>query len=60
MKYNKLFVIALIANTYALKMVTNQHGIKKDEDTQATVDEDIDSLMDKYDTQEKSAKKKQD
>ena len=60
MKYNKLFVLALIANTYALRMVTNQYGIKKDEDTQATVDEDIDSLMDKYDTQEKSAKKKQD
>ena len=59
MKYNKLFVLALIANTYALRMVTNQHtnqyGIKKDEDTQASVDEDIDSLMDKYDSQEKNA-----
>ena len=53
MKYNKLLVLALIANAYALRM--NQHGIKKDEDTQASVDEDIDSLMDKYDTQEKNA-----
>ena len=58
MKYNKLFVLALIANTQALKMVSNNHGIKNDEDTTASVEENIDNLMDKYDTQEKSAQNK--
>ena len=35
--------------------MAGQSGIKGDEDTKASVDDDIESLIDKYDTKEKDA-----
>ena len=58
MKFN--IVILALVSTFASEtqaIVINNAGMHKQGDDKANVDEDIDSLMDKYDGQESAAQK---